>query len=117
MILPVVVVGLGPMRQAVSTAFIWMIGVTLFGLIFEAAPSCPPRADRFMPKAMQHGTLHAHGHPEPADEMAVAMSELPKPSRFPACMVGPDLSPAIALIAGEGRQAPLLGAVAVFTGE
>ena len=23
--------------------------------------------DRFMPKAMQHSTLHAHGHPEPAE--------------------------------------------------
>jgi hypothetical protein len=57
------------MRQAMGTAVAFgMVGVTLFGLIFTPVFYVVSRGlDRFMPKAMQHSTLHAHGHPEPAE--------------------------------------------------
>jgi hydrophobe/amphiphile efflux-1 (HAE1) family protein len=65
-------IAVGPgaeMRQAMGTAVAFgMIGVTFFGLIFTPVFYVVCRAlDRFMPKAMQHSTLHAHGHPEPAE--------------------------------------------------
>jgi hydrophobe/amphiphile efflux-1 (HAE1) family protein len=65
-------IAVGPgaeMRQAMGTAVAFgMIGVTLFGLIFTPVFYVVCRAlDRFMPKAVQHSTLHAHGHPEPAE--------------------------------------------------
>ena len=65
-------IAVGPgaeMRQAMGTAVAFgMIGVTIFGLIFTPVFYVVCRAlDRFMPKAMQHSTLHAHGHPEPAE--------------------------------------------------
>ncbi|MDP9422769.1 MAG: multidrug efflux RND transporter permease subunit [Pseudomonadota bacterium] len=65
-------VAVGPgaeMRQAMGTAVAFgMVGVTLFGLIFTPVFYVVCRGlDRFMPKAMQHSTLHAHGHPEPAE--------------------------------------------------
>jgi hydrophobe/amphiphile efflux-1 (HAE1) family protein len=65
-------IAVGPgaeMRQAMGTAVAFgMVGVTFFGLIFTPVfyVVCR-RLDRFMPKAMQHSTLHAHGHPEPAE--------------------------------------------------
>jgi len=64
-------IAVGPgaeMRQAMGTAVAFgMVGVTLFGLIFTPVFYVVCRGlDRFMPKAMQHSTLHAHGHPEPA---------------------------------------------------
>ena len=65
-------IAVGPgaeMRQAMGTAVAFgMVGVTLFGLIFTPVFYVVCRAlDRFMPKAMQHSTLHAHGHPEAAE--------------------------------------------------
>jgi hydrophobe/amphiphile efflux-1 (HAE1) family protein len=69
-------IAVGPgaeMRQAMGTAVAFgMVGVTLFGLIFTPVFYVVCRGlDRFMPKAMQHSTLHAHGHaagqPEPAE--------------------------------------------------
>ena len=65
-------IAVGPgaeMRQAMGTAVAFgMIGVTFFGLIFTPVFYVVCRGlDRFMPKAMQHSTLHAHGHPEPAE--------------------------------------------------
>ena len=65
-------IAVGPgaeMRQAMGTAVAFgMVGVTLFGLVFTPVFYVVCRGlDRFMPKAMQHGTLHAHGHPEPAE--------------------------------------------------
>jgi hydrophobe/amphiphile efflux-1 (HAE1) family protein len=65
-------VAVGPgaeMRQAMGTAVAFgMVGVTLFGLLFTPVFYVVCRAlDRFMPKAMQHSTLHAHGHVEPAE--------------------------------------------------
>jgi multidrug efflux pump subunit AcrB len=65
-------IAVGPgaeMRQAMGTAVAFgMIGVTLFGLVFTPVFYVVSRGlDRFMPKAMQHSTLHAHGHPEPAE--------------------------------------------------
>ena len=65
-------IAVGPgaeMRQAMGTAVAFgMVGVTLFGLIFTPVFYVVCRAlDRFMPRAMQHSTLHAHGHPEPAE--------------------------------------------------
>ena len=65
-------IAVGPgaeMRQAMGTAVAFgMIGVTLFGLIFTPVFYVVCRAlDRFMPKAVQHSTLHARGHPEPAE--------------------------------------------------
>jgi hydrophobe/amphiphile efflux-1 (HAE1) family protein len=63
-------IAVGPgaeMRQAMGTAVAFgMVGVTLFGLIFTPVFYVVCRGlDRFMPKAMQHTTLHAHGHGEP----------------------------------------------------
>jgi hydrophobe/amphiphile efflux-1 (HAE1) family protein len=57
------------MRQAMGTAVAFgMLGVTIFGLIFTPVFYAVCRAlDRYMPKAIQHSTLHAHGHPEPAE--------------------------------------------------
>ena len=65
-------IAVGPgaeMRQAMGTAVAFgMVGVTLFGLIFTPVFYVVCRGlDRFMPKAMQHSTLHAHGHAEPAE--------------------------------------------------
>jgi len=65
-------IAVGPgaeMRQAMGTAVAFgMVGVTLFGLIFTPVFYVVCRGlDRFMPKAMQHSTLHAHGHPEAAE--------------------------------------------------
>jgi hydrophobe/amphiphile efflux-1 (HAE1) family protein len=65
-------IAVGPgaeMRQAMGTAVAFgMVGVTLFGLIFTPVFYVVSRGlDRFMPKAMQHSTLHAHGHPELAE--------------------------------------------------
>ena len=65
-------IAVGPgaeMRQAMGTAVAFgMLGVTIFGLIFTPVFYAVCRAlDRFMPKAIQHSTLHAHGHPEPAE--------------------------------------------------
>jgi hydrophobe/amphiphile efflux-1 (HAE1) family protein len=66
-------IAVGPgaeMRQAMGTAVAFgMVGVTLFGLIFTPVFYVVCRGlDRFMPKAMQHSTLHAqHGQPEPAE--------------------------------------------------
>jgi hydrophobe/amphiphile efflux-1 (HAE1) family protein len=65
-------IAVGPgaeMRQAMGTAVAFgMIGVTFFGLVFTPVFYVVCRGlDRFMPKAMQHSTLHAHGHPEPAE--------------------------------------------------
>jgi len=65
-------IAVGPgaeMRQAMGTAVAFgMVGVTFFGLIFTPVFYVVCRGlDRFMPKAMQHSTLHAHGHPEPAE--------------------------------------------------
>ena len=66
-------IAVGPgaeMRQAMGTAVAFgMIGVTVFGLIFTPVFYVVSRGlDRFMPKAMQHSTLHAqHVHPEPAE--------------------------------------------------
>jgi hydrophobe/amphiphile efflux-1 (HAE1) family protein len=65
-------IAVGPgaeMRKAMGTAVAFgMVGVTLFGLIFTPVFYVVSRGlDRFMPKAMQHSTLHAHGHPEPAE--------------------------------------------------
>jgi hydrophobe/amphiphile efflux-1 (HAE1) family protein len=66
-------IAVGPgaeMRQAMGTAVAFgMIGVTVFGLIFTPVFYVVCRGlDRFMPKAMQHSTLHAqHVHPEPAE--------------------------------------------------
>jgi hydrophobe/amphiphile efflux-1 (HAE1) family protein len=65
-------IAVGPgaeMRQAMGTAVAFgMVGVTLFGLIFTPVFYVVCRAlDRFMPRAMQHSTLHAHGAPEPAE--------------------------------------------------
>jgi len=65
-------IAVGPgaeMRQAMGTAVAFgMIGVTLFGLVFTPVFYVVCRwLDRFMPRAMQHSTLHAHGHPEPAE--------------------------------------------------
>jgi multidrug efflux pump subunit AcrB len=65
-------IAVGPgaeMRQAMGTAVAFgMVGVTLFGLVFTPVFYVVCRGlDRFMPKAMQHSTLHAHGHPEPAE--------------------------------------------------
>jgi hydrophobe/amphiphile efflux-1 (HAE1) family protein len=65
-------IAVGPgaeMRQAMGTAVAFgMVGVTLFGLLFTPVFYVVCRAlDRFMPKAMQHSTLHAHGHAEPAE--------------------------------------------------
>ena len=65
-------IAVGPgaeMRQAMGTAVAFgMVGVTLFGLIFTPVFYGVCRGlDRFMPKAMQHSTLHAHGHAEPAE--------------------------------------------------
>jgi hydrophobe/amphiphile efflux-1 (HAE1) family protein len=65
-------IAVGPgaeMRQAMGTAVAFgMVGVTLFGLIFTPVFYVVCRwLDRFMPRAMQHSTLHAHGHPEPAE--------------------------------------------------
>jgi hydrophobe/amphiphile efflux-1 (HAE1) family protein len=65
-------IAVGPgaeMRQAMGTAVAFgMVGVTLFGLIFTPIFYVVCRGlDRFMPKAMQHSTLHAHGHAEPAE--------------------------------------------------
>jgi multidrug efflux pump subunit AcrB len=64
-------IAVGPgaeMRQAMGTAVAFgMVGVTLFGLIFTPVFYVVCRAlDRFMPKAIQHSTLHAHGQPEPS---------------------------------------------------
>ena len=61
-------IAVGPgaeMRQAMGTAVAFgMVGVTLFGLIFTPVFYVVCRGlDRFIPKAMQHSTLHAHGHP------------------------------------------------------
>jgi multidrug efflux pump subunit AcrB len=65
-------IAVGPgaeMRQAMGTAVAFgMLGVTIFGLIFTPVFYAVCRAlDRYMPKAIQHSTLHAHGHPEPAE--------------------------------------------------
>jgi hydrophobe/amphiphile efflux-1 (HAE1) family protein len=65
-------IAVGPgaeMRQAMGTAVAFgMLGVTFFGLIFTPVFYAVCRAlDRYMPKAIQHSTLHAHGHPEPAE--------------------------------------------------
>jgi hydrophobe/amphiphile efflux-1 (HAE1) family protein len=65
-------IAVGPgaeMRQAMGTAVAFgMVGVTLFGLIFTPVFYVVCRGlDRFMPKAMQHSTLHSHGHAEPAE--------------------------------------------------
>ena len=65
-------IAVGPgaeMRQAMGTAVAFgMVGVTVFGLIFTPVFYVVCRGlDRFMPKAMQHSTLHAHGHPEAAE--------------------------------------------------
>ena len=65
-------IAVGPgaeMRQAMGTAVAFgMVGVTFFGLVFTPVFYVVCRGlDRFMPKAMQHSTLHAHGHPEPAE--------------------------------------------------
>jgi len=65
-------IAVGPgaeMRQAMGTAVAFgMVGVTVFGLIFTPVFYVVCRAlDRFMPKAMQHSTLHAHGHAEAAE--------------------------------------------------
>ncbi|HET9335070.1 MAG TPA: multidrug efflux RND transporter permease subunit [Sphingomicrobium sp.] len=65
-------IAVGPgaeMRQAMGTAVAFgMVGVTFFGLIFTPVFYVVCRQlDRFMPKAMQHSTLHAHGHAEPAE--------------------------------------------------
>ena len=65
-------IAVGPgaeMRQAMGTAVAFgMVGVTLFGLIFTPVFYVVCRGlDRFMPKAMQHSTLHAHGHPGAAE--------------------------------------------------
>ena len=70
-VLPLVI-AVGPgaeMRQAMGTAVAFgMLGVTIFGLIFTPVFYAVCRAlDRYMPKAIQHSTLHAHGHPEPAE--------------------------------------------------
>jgi hydrophobe/amphiphile efflux-1 (HAE1) family protein len=65
-------IAVGPgaeMRQAIGTAVAFgMVGVTLFGLIFTPVFYVVCRGlDRFMPRAMQHSTLHAHGAPEAAE--------------------------------------------------
>ena len=65
-------IAVGPgaeMRQAMGTAVAFgMVGVTVFGLIFTPVFYVVCRGlDRFMPKAMQHSTLHARGHAEPAE--------------------------------------------------
>ena len=65
-------IAVGPgaeMRQAMGSAVAFgMLGVTIFGLIFTPVFYAVCRAlDRYMPKAIQHSTLHAHGHPEPAE--------------------------------------------------
>jgi hydrophobe/amphiphile efflux-1 (HAE1) family protein len=65
-------IAVGPgaeMRQAMGTAVAFgMVGVTLFGLIFTPVFYVVCRGlDRFMPKAMQHSTLHSHGHAKPAE--------------------------------------------------
>ena len=55
-------------RRMGVAVFAGMLGVTFFGLFLTPVFYVVCRGlDRFMPKAMQHATLHAHGHPEPAE--------------------------------------------------